>query len=408
MPRWLLACALLLATGASALSAQSVERTLERACDNGELRDCVLLGLIYETGAGNDAPDIESAVELYSRACQYGIEAGCIRLALAQQVPPPGSREEGFVRVGYLADAETGEPIADAVVEVPRLGLRVLADGAGRVDLGALPRGRHRVTAGKLGYERVEGELPVPWDRDFLMLLDRIVPSEEDTQGAIYGRVVEEGTGRELGYVDVTLGSEPPIQLVTGADGRFSLSGLEPGTVDVTFSLIGYAPRTTTLQIRPGETLEVRASLSTQVIELEPIQVVVGSGYLQRSGFYRRTRTSIGYQLSRGQLDEMHPIAMSDVLQRVPGVRVIQMGRGAVPVTARLETALGQGECRLRPYLDGMAMFEWNIDSLRPDDVEAIEVYHNPSTPIEYSRLMDPDGHYPCGVILIWTTRGGQ
>ena len=117
----------------------------------------------------------------------------------------------------------------------------------------------------------------------------------------------------------------------------------------------------------------MRAALSTQVIELEPIQVVVGSGYLQRTGFYRRTRTAIGYQLSRSQLDDMHPIVMSDVLMRVPGVRIIQNGRGAVPITTRLETALGQGDCRMRPYLDGMAMFEWNLDSLRPDDVEAID-----------------------------------
>lgn len=408
MLRWCAALALSLAAVVPPLSAQSVERTHERACDNGELRDCVLLGLIYETGTGDDAPDVQRAIPLYQRACEFGIEAGCVRLALAQQAPPAGPRQEGFVRVGYIADAETGAPIAEAVVEVPRLGLRVLADEAGRVDLGALPRGRHRVTAGRLGYDRVEGDLPVPWERDFLMLLDRIEPTEADTHGAIYGRVVEEGTGRELPYVDVTLAGESPVQLVTGPDGRFSVAGLEPGTLDVTFTLIGYEPRTTTLQIRPGETLEVRASLSTQVIELEPIQVIVGSGYLQRTGFYRRTRTSVGYQLSRADLDEIDPVVMSEVLMRVPGVNVLQTRRGAVPVTARLETALGQGECRLRPYLDGMAMFEWDFDSVRPGDVEAIEVYHGAAAPIEYSRLMDPDGHYPCGVILIWTTRGSQ
>lgn len=404
----LLSACLLLAAGASALSAQSVERTYQRACDNGEVRDCVLLGLIYETGAGDNEPDVARALELYRRACELGIEAGCTRLAVAQQAPPTASREEGYVRVGYIADAETGEPVADAVVEIERLRIRVLADGAGRVDLGALPRGRHTVAAGRLGYERVEGELPVPWERDFLMLLDRLEPSEEDTHGGIFGRVIEEGTGRELAYVDVTLDAESPIQLVTGPDGRFSVGGLEPGQVDVTFALIGYAPRTTTLNIQPGQTLEVRASLSTQVIELAPIEVVVGSGYLQRTGFYRRTRNSIGYQLSRSQLREIDPLAMSDVLLRVPGVNVIQTRRGAVPVTARLETALGQGDCRLRPYVDGMAMFEWDFDSLRPDDVEAIEVYHGASAPVEYQRLMDPDGHYPCGVILVWTTRGGR
>ena len=404
-PRLLLAT-LLLAAAATALSAQSVERTYQRSCDGGEVRSCTLLGLIYETGANGDDPDVERAIELYRQACDFGLPSGCTRLALAQQVPPAGPREGGFARVGHIADGETGAPIVDAVVEIPRLGLMLMADAAGRVEFGALPRGRHRVIAGRMGYDRVEGELPVPWDSDFLMLLDRTEPNAEDVLGGIFGRIVEDGTGTELAYVDVTIAADPPIQIVTGSDGRFNIGSLQPGTIEVTFSLIGYAPRTTTVVIEPGSTLELRASLSTQAIELEPIEVIVGSGYLQRSGFYQRSRHSIGTQFTRGDLDRIDPMIVSEVLMRVPGVAVLQTRRGVVPITTRAGSVLGQGDCRLRPYLDGIAMYDWNIDDVLMDDLEAVEVYHGPSAPPEYQGLVDPDGHYPCGVILLWTTRG--
>jgi len=394
------------AVAAPALSAQSVERTYQRACDGGEIRRCTLLGLIYETGAGGDDPDVERAIELYRQACDFGLPIGCTRLALAQQSPPAGPRENGFARMGHIADGETGAPIVDAVVEIPRLGLRLMADAAGRVDFGTLPRGRHIVTAGKFGYERVEGELPVPWDSDFLMLLEPLAPDSDEALGGIFGRIVEDGTGVELAYVDVTIATDPPIQIVTGADGRFNVGSIEPGSVDVTFSLIGYEPRTTTVDVQAGATLELRASLATQAIELEPIEVIVGSGYLHRSGFYQRSRHSIGTQFTRSDLDRIDPMTVSEVLRRVPGVAVMDTRRGRVPITNRAGGPVGQGDCRLRPYLDGMAMFEWNIDDVLPGDLEAVEIYHGPSVPVEYARLVDPDGHYPCGVVLLWTTRG--
>lgn len=395
---------LLFAGGARSAAAQDIERENRRSCEAGEVRACTILGLIYETGAAGER-DLDRAIALYQRACDFGVSAGCIRLALAQGAPPDSSREQGFLRVGHIADAETGGPIIDAVVEVPLLGLRVLADEAGRVDLGRLPRGRHRVIAGRLGYVRLEGELPSPSDEDFLMLLDRTQPDEEATLGSVFGRVTEEGTGRSLGYVDITLGGTPPVQAITTPDGRFSLAGLEPGPVEVTFSLIGYAPRTTTIIIQAGETLDIRATMSTQAVELPAIEVTIGSGYLERTGFYRRSRLAMGVQFTRRDLVEIDAIVASDILLRAPGVSVVHGRDGARAVASRLGGAPGQSECRLRAYLDGIVVHGFDLDTLRPDDLEAIEIYHGPSVPIEYSQLVDPDGVYPCGAILIWTRR---
>ena len=402
-PRVLLAF-ILFAGGARAVAAQDLERDNRRSCEAGEMRACTILGLIYETGAAGER-DLERAIELYHRACDFGLPAGCTRLAFAQGAPPDSARGNGYIRVGHIADAETGEPIREAVVDVPLLNIRVLADEAGRVDLGRLPRGRHRVIAGRWGYGRLEGELPSPSDEDFLMLLDRTEPDENATLGSVFGRVTEEGTGRSLAYVDITLAGPPPVQTNTTPDGRFALVGLEPGPVEVTFSLIGYAPRATTIIIQAGETLDIRATMSTQAIELPAIEVTIGSGYLERTGFYRRSRLAMGVQFTRRDLAEIDAIVASDILLRAPGVSVVQGRDGARAVASRLGGTTGQSECRLRAYLDGIAVHDFDLDTLRPDDLEAIEIYHGPSVPIEYSQLVDPDGVNPCGAILIWTRR---
>jgi hypothetical protein len=54
-----------------------------------------------------------------------------------------------------------------------------------------------------------------------------------------------------------------------------------------------------------------------------------------------------------------------------------------------------------------MPMIDWDLDQLRPEHIEGIEVHQGLAAPIEYRNLINPDGTYPCGVVLIWTTRGG-
>jgi hypothetical protein len=388
----------------SAAAAQDMLRDTRRACESGETATCTVLGLIYETGAAGQR-DLPRALELYQRVCDAGLAEGCTRVALAQTAAADTVRDNERMRWGYVADAATGAPIAEAVVEIPRLGLRVLADEAGRVALGPLPQGRHEVFAGRMGYMRLDGELPVPWETDFLMLLESNAADEESTLGRIVGRIVDEATGLGMPNVDITLVGNEPRSYVSGPDGRFAIPGLDPGAMELTFSHLGYETRTTSVAVAAGTVLEVRASLTTQPIELEPIEVRVGSRYLERSGYYRRSVVAIGTQYSRRDIVDMNVATMSQIIQRTPGVTTgVVRGRTLV-YSARAGTRLDEATCRVRLYLDGMAMHDWDLEFLRPDDLEAIEVYHGASTPIEYQHLRDPDGVYPCGVVLIWTRR---
>ncbi|MEE2896978.1 MAG: carboxypeptidase regulatory-like domain-containing protein [Gemmatimonadota bacterium] len=367
---------------------------------------CNVLGLMYETGAGG-IQDLGRAAGLYRRACDRGITAGCIRLELIRRSEPPVQLADGSRRFGWVADSETGAPIGEAIVDVPRLGLRAVADEAGRVPLGRLPRGRHVIVAQRTGYEALRGELPVPWDTEFLILLEATALPDPTALGRLFGRVTEPGGVDGLADVEIAVEGSTPTRVLSDAQGRFTLTGLEPGPVELRFTRLGYAPRTTTLTVQPGRTVEVHLSMSVRPIELEPIQVLVGSGYLERNGFYRRARSARGRRFTHPDIESIAPRLLSDLFWRTPGVTVQQGQRGARIVSSRPSFSTGDGRpCPLRPYLDGIPMFDWDPDLVLPGDLEGVEVYQGSGTPIEYRNLLDPDGTSPCGVLLIWTRRG--
>lgn len=390
------------------LASQDAERAHRERCDNGELLSCNLLGLMYETGAGATR-DLARAVALYQRACDGGVMVGCTRLQLTRRNGPDAPSVDGFLRIGRIADAETGAPVSDASVELPGIGLRAISDEAGQVELGRLRRGRYRIIAQRAGYRTLEGELPVPWDAEFLFLLHRPAGSEPLGLGRIFGRVTDEGGIDGLSDVEITVMVDTPVRTLSNPQGRFALTGLQPNEMKVRFSRLGYAPRTTNVRVEPGKTMEVRVSMSTRPIELEPIVVTVGSAYLDRTGFFRRARTAWGSRFTRHDVELIAPKVASDLLTRVPGVTVgvtSMHARPATEIVSRRRIDIGDGgSCHLRPYLDGVPMFDWDFDLLRPEDIEGLEVYQGLGAPIEYRNLVDPDGTFPCGVVLIWTRR---
>ena len=307
--------------------------------------------------------------------------------AYGQDVTPTA---DGFLRSGRVADAGTREPLSEAIVEVPELGIRVISDQSGRVELGRLPAGEYRITAERIGYEILAGELPVPWNAEFLILLEEADVDDPQAPGRIVGRVMVEGGNGGLSDVDITVLGPTQVRTVSDPQGRFNLRDLEPGLSEIRFTRLGYAPRTATLIVHPGRSVDVSATMSTQPIELEAIKVTVRSSYLERNGFYRRTRSTWGSQFTRKNLDTIDPMFVSDLLWRVPGVRVRYGPNGA--------QAVGRRRCVLPVYLDGIPMVNWDLDQLPPEWLEAAEIFHGLGTPIQYGG--------GCGVVLIWTRRG--
>jgi hypothetical protein len=379
------------------------------ACENGELLSCNLLGLMLETGAGG-VRDLERALSLYGRVCDAGVMEGCARFELAREAFRGGtdaSPPTDYHRSGRVADAETGAPIAGAIVTLPDVGFRTMSDSVGRVDLGRLTRGRHRMRTERGGYQPLAAELPVPWDTEFLILLEETAAIDDPDLGQVYGRVTIEGAEEGLANVEISIDGEAGAGTLSDRDGRFNLGDLDPGTIELGFSSLGFATRSVTVTVEAGRTVEIYLSMAARPIALAPIEVVVSSPYLQRSGFYRRARSSWGTRFTRRDLERIDPLVLSELVVRAPGVAVSRRLEGARIVSRRRAAATSDEACYLLPYVDGLPLLDWDVDLVIPSDVEGVEIYQGPTTPVEYLRPVDPRGTQPCGVVLIWTRRPG-
>jgi hypothetical protein len=258
------------------------------------------------------------------------------------------------------------------------------------------------------GYQPLAAELPVPWDTEFLILLAETAAIDDPDLGHVYGRVTIEGGQEGLPNVEISIDGEAGAGTLSDRDGRFNLSDLDPGTIELGFSSLGYAARSVRVTVEAGGTVEIYLSMTVRPIALAPIEVVVSSPYLQRSGFYRRARSSWGTRFTRRDLERIDPLVLSELVVRAPGVAVSRRPEGARIVSRRRAAATSSNEaCYLLPYVDGLPMLDWDVDLVIPSDVEGVEIYQGPTTPVEYRRPGDPGETQPCGVVLIWTRRPG-
>ena len=430
-------------------AAQNSEALYQRACDSGDLIACNVFGLMYEHGTGVPQ-DGARAAQLYERACQGGALVGCTNLGLlfeaGEGVPRDQARANGlyrvaceggellacdlaapivdslttagletrYTKVGRVGDAVTGEPLVDALIEVPQLGVRAISDAQGRVQLPALRTGTYLLTAQRAGYQLLNAELEVPGNREFFVLLEKAEDVDPLAPGQIVGRV-SEAPDRDLADVEVTVIGQPRARTLSNQSGRFTLRDVQPGLVEVRFSRLGYAPRTATLVVHPERTASISTTLSTEPIELEPIEVTVRSRALEQSGFYNRMATGIGTQFTVEEIQDIVPTDFAEVLRgRVPGVRITygMVGEACPPDTPCVgPTSSNQAvavtrsttgvPCVLSVWVDGVLdRSGLNINEIDPNQLEAVEVYTGLETPAQYSR------GDRCGVILVWTRRG--
>jgi len=396
-----------LALTPGALTPQGSAAQYQAACDDGDVVNCTVVGLIYESGAGGTR-DLGRALAIYQSACGREVTAACRRMDLLESAGPRVTPDDELVRVGYVADAYDGAPLGGAIVRIRGIAgvgeRRYLSDQAGRVVLDPLPRGRHPIEVRRGGYATTEGELPVPWETDFLILLEQTGEDDEVTVGRIYGQVTEEGSQAGISNVDITVLGSPTTRTISNGAGRFSLSGLEPGEVTLEFRRLGYESRTTTLTVEAGRTVEIYAAMSTRPVELPPVEVEVSSRYLERSGFYRRAQNVSGDRFTHRDIAQLNPMMVGDILRRVGGVTVVsnQVGSGSEATSNRRRAGDSSGRCRLLPYFNGTPTVSFDLEVVPPEEIEALEVYQGPNVPIEYVDRMQTAGA-TCGVILIWT-----
>jgi hypothetical protein len=114
-----------------------------------------------------------------------------------------------------------------------------------------------------------------PWLRILMQAVAiAFVPSEFFAQRpTIVGRVTAAGTDVPLGYsvVSVERGTRARF---TNSEGRFALTGLEPGSVRLTVKHIGHLPVDTTFELGPRDSIDVRIELSLVSVRLPAIHTL--------------------------------------------------------------------------------------------------------------------------------------
>ena len=222
----------------------------------------------------------------------------------------------------------------------------------------------------------------------------------QEPVSTVRGQVLEHETGTPLAGAAVSLASGPGGTggigtRVTNSEGRFLFRRVPPGTYRVIVTLIGYRDLQDTLQVDLDSDLELILPMSVSPIQLEPLVVVTERRNLGIMGdFEGRRRSRSGIFFNREEIETRQPMLLTDLLRMVPGARVI-------PTSPYGYTVRLRGGCRPTLVVDGMRMMtEEGMDDILPTmDLEAVEVYHSASLPVEF-------GSSPCGAIVVWTRRG--
>ncbi len=157
--------------------------------------------------------------------------------------------------LGTAINAVTGEPIANAVIEIA--GQKVRTDNQGRFRAEEIESGEVQVSGAQSGYRADSESLLL----EALQTAEATLELEPITTGTIAGVVLDDADGAPLAGVSVRAGD---VAATTDADGRFTLEEVEAGAIEVSASMRLYVPGSSDV------VLEAMASIDTE-IRLAPI-----------------------------------------------------------------------------------------------------------------------------------------
>lgn len=217
----------------------------------------------------------------------------------------------------------------------------------------------------------------------------------------------------------------PGTHSVTTADstGIFVLVDVPAGARQLAFRHLGFHPVMRDVVVPDSGSVVVDVALAA--VPLEGVNVEE-SGVIP--SFEEHRRMGLGHFVTREQLQEQEQRRLADILGQVSGIKV-RNGRGGNmswvysnrrPVTsitkfsrsflddADVNDGADPRLCYAQVYLDQVPVYRgreqeglFNVNSILPHEIEAIEYYAGPSvTPARYSGL-----NSQCGVLVIHRRR---
>jgi hypothetical protein len=262
--------------------------------------------------------------------------------------------------------------------------------------------------------------IQIPANRVFTHVL-LTLDSAADRGAVFTGIVLSDSTRRPIVNAEVAL-PDLSRSVLTNDKGGFRLGDIPPGDHRVVVRRIGYGALDTRIAFAANRTVEHPVMLSP-LTSLE--SVIVTAERTALPDFEENRRIGLGHFLTRAELAKQEGRRLSDILTQVPGVHMVSgtgnrawltTNRGIrslknIPILDGADIGKGadQRRCYAQVYIDRMLMYAgkndeplFDINTIPPDQIEAIEYYAGPAqTPLKYSVL-----NSACGVLVIHTRRG--
>ena len=226
--------------------------------------------------------------------------------------------------------------------------------------------------------------------------------------GALTGRVVNAATNQPVAGVELSI---PAISrtVLTDSGGTFVLRDIAVARYQVVLHKVGFQPLSSTIATTGADVAEQILRLAPIATELSEVVVVSSMADLRLTSFEEHRRARMGGSfLTAKQLEQERGRALADVLQtyfatrrgydsfmNMPGVGAGDRMRGASP-----------GLCYAAVVVNNVFVYRgeggdelFDLNSLAPDDILAIEVYKGGATmPLEYNATRKT-----CGLLVIFT-----
>lgn len=181
----------------------------------------------------------------------------------------------------------------------------------------------------------------------------------------------------------------------TGESGTVVTPALQLGDYDVRVDMLGFVDVDQRVTLGEAGDVDLTIEMVPEAVPLQPIVVAVRrETRLETQGFYERRASQIGYYLTREEIEARGPFRVADLFYTIPGARVVTPSPGQPAPLVLL-----RNNCIPLIVLNGSPISnQIRLDELlNVADVEAIEVYHGATAPMQFTQFNT------CGTIVVWT-----
>ena len=224
----------------------------------------------------------------------------------------------------------------------------------------------------------------------------KLPPAPVDT-GAVAGQVTDAASGSPIVGGGVSV-EGTHLSVVTGADGRYRIGGIVPGTYIVRARYIGYTPISVSVTVRAGE--EVTADFALAKAPQELSQVIVTGTIVPTEVKAVPTPVSV---IRAEDIAVQRPATVMELFRQVvPGA--VSWDSPRSPNTSLLSvrgaSTLTPGTPQMKIFVDGIEAAASATAAVDPNSIERIEVLRGPQAAAIYGS--EAIG----GVVQIFTKHG--